>query len=477
MTGAPMDVAIWSPWVGPLKVQKVAWNEVLGLILAYRAYTESAVNHRTTLQIGPYIYTDAPELIVRDWLAGLDETTLVTVVTALGPLDVPHNYHKFINKSDIINGAQALSRIVPVIGRYGLRPPLAGSTLLDVLSEIKTIEGPISMEVLVPTDQLTMELGRPGPVLLLLGDYHSVAGRCPVCATTEGCYSLYTGSLLRYLDRAIRKLGLSADLFLEYWLAPDEYHELPGSDESSLVWTQHYTTECLPFRSAEDRARCPLKHIRVHMGDLRRYLAHESNKYQADNIYGWSAKLNPAEFKRRCRMAFPDVPQAHIDRLVSEFFEDDTLDPNDKVQRFWLDPFFERYSMLHRELAYLPESLATALIRQLSTPNRFFNEDGRWNETAARAHERAHGPYVSYTPINDSNYLELYALARLFKTPRAPGRPSQFGIMYLGRKHVGNIAQALITEGYYTRHSFDGTDKPRDARELKKCIRRTRPKK
>ena len=88
--------------------------------------------------------------------------------------------------------------------------------ILDKLKVIKTIEGPVNSIILKPNKNLYEKLGRNGPIIMLLGDYHDVrkANRCETCIISDGCYSLYKkSSLITYLDTIVTAHTLAVPTF------------------------------------------------------------------------------------------------------------------------------------------------------------------------------------------------------------------------------------------------------------------------
>ena len=47
---------------------------------------------------------------------------------------------------------------------------LSPTEIAELLSVIESFEGPVNVEVMIPNKRLFKELGKPGPVLVLLAD-------------------------------------------------------------------------------------------------------------------------------------------------------------------------------------------------------------------------------------------------------------------------------------------------------------------
>ena len=136
-----------------------------------------------------------------------------------------------------------------------LSPIEIGVMLQD---RVRRIEGPVTARIMVPRDTLSRDLGRNGPVLVLLSDTHLGNQRCDSCQVEDGCYSLYQPStFMTMINELARDESISTDLFLEVWL--DEWARQnistvrlgPGGNQNSslgemISWVSHcYTRERL----------------------------------------------------------------------------------------------------------------------------------------------------------------------------------------------------------------------------------------
>ena len=153
--------------------------------------------------------------------------------------------------------------------------PLEIGTMIK--QRVRRIEGPISATIMVPTNELSTDLGRDGPVIVLLYDHHVGTHRCDSCDVKDGCYSLYSpSSFLTMINDLSRDESISTDLFLETWLSKSERAKLntltfvknnKSLHNSALVESILWSMKCL---TRERRLDCPLPNIRTHMSDPRK---------------------------------------------------------------------------------------------------------------------------------------------------------------------------------------------------------------
>ena len=182
---------------------------------------------------------------------------------------------------------------------------LSPTEIANLLSPIESFEGPIDVTVMIPTDRLHKELGRRGPVLVLLGDYHSGDKKCvKICDPDAGCYSLYRPStFLHFIDTLAKKHLISADIFLEFWVpegarvafSKGEAHFSSESDSSlfeAVLESAPCTSHAANF--------CPFPHVRTHLSDTRKIDL--NSKYNGEAIFSTLHMMT--ESSCRCKHSF-----------------------------------------------------------------------------------------------------------------------------------------------------------------------------
>jgi hypothetical protein len=329
--------------------------------------------------------------------------------------------------------------------------------LHQYLEVIKYLEGPVSVEFMVPTEELRELLGHKGPDLLLMGDFHYGNARCPTCKPTEGCYSFYNDDMIEYLDFVANKFNITTDIFLEFWFRKDQSLSYYVKPDSALVNVIKATEPCRP--EGAKYKKCILKKIRAHMTDIR---VDRSSKYKGDSIYQLYQDVRKTyngeqKFKHICETDFPDIPYNDIKTMVNKFF--DPLTSAEEIHTDYLTaPFFKKYSRLHHELAQLSEPIRNNIIKHLVIPHS--PEDKKYR--LAMITNANHAQWY-LTPVDSARMLDAYTICRLFKN-YTDGKYTEFGIVYLGADHVMHIARVLKLLGYYTTKwahgiHFEGTSR------------------
>jgi hypothetical protein len=365
---------------------------------------------------------------------------------------------------------------------------------------VKTIEGPVSVSLLIPNDTLKEDLGRDGPVIILLGDIHVGEQKCANCRIKDGCYSLYnesdngTSTLMNWIDRFSRRFKVSTDFFIENWVDVS----LRGQHEG--LWADHVDGSALPeiaYLSApcttKQRTNCPFPHIRTHFTDIR----HNYDTYKADNLnilrsyllrtntlpdltsqFPLVRKFARDNLKEYLEFRFPDfsfesILQSYIDVLSFQ------------RKHFFDNPFFQRHSRAYHEWIQLPEKVRNEirtsilfygftddeehaqmeenmpkLITFLSQlRNGSFTEKDR---TRART-TSSKDMFNLLTLLVDNPFssfcIELYTICRMLKDFEK-GLPSQLSVVYEGVFHTRNILFTL--KNYYTTNVY--------ATDVSKCI-------
>ena len=138
----------------------------------------------------------------------------------------------------------------------------------DLLSPIESFEGPIHAKVMIPNARLYKELGRQGPVLVLLSDMHDGDKKCDrICDPKAGCYSLYNPStFIRFVDTLAKQHSISVDVFLELWLPEKERADYRAESKYNSALAD-VLLEAAPCTSRT--AKCPFPHVRTHLSDPR----------------------------------------------------------------------------------------------------------------------------------------------------------------------------------------------------------------
>ena len=336
-----------------------------------------------------------------------------------------------------------------------------------VQDRVRRIEGPVTARIMVPRDTLSNDLGRNGPVIVLLSDAHHGNQRCDSCQEDEGCYSLYQPStFMTMINELARDESISTDLFLEVWL--DEWSRQnistvrlgPGSNQNSslgemISWLSHcYTRERLQT--------CPLPNLRTHLSDPRGHTQGMTNILDQIQRY---VKDIPSliRMKENIQEEYPHTTPNDIFDLLDRMFHSQV----DGMEVF-THPFFQSSRFYHEF-----EQLPIPVIKHLVRTTAFIKDEYKDTITCSGAFESHINDFIKILKdpysIPDYNFyifsyiasvlhkesyglkfnfitVDLYTVSRMLKSFHG-GLPSQLSIVYLGAKHTENIMHML--SGYY----------------------------
>ena len=305
-------------------------------------------------------------------------------------------------------------------------------------NKIKHIEGPTEANVMVSTEKLQNELGRNGPVLLLLSDHHFGNQKCTSCDSRKGCFSLYNkSSLLNYFNKLALDQSIVTDVFLETWLeeyyrqSDEPYPYQHGDANSALIDVLEYTKLCLGRRM-----NCPLKNVRTHMSDPRKRIK--------DNLFHDLPSMINTETTDE---------KNYLLTLMIEMCTSITID------YFFTHQFF-RGTKAYKQFNKLPE-LVQINIRQNAMNIRYnfnvfpkdFSEMSNTIFTKISNNDRLTHYDQKYLKLITEDYIflpiylfmvDLYTICRILKLDNPP---SQLSICYLGVDHIRNIRTLMAT--YY----------------------------
>jgi len=182
-----------------------------------------------------------------------------------------------------------------------------------IMESVKKIEGPVSYVILKPRRELEELLGRPAPVLWMLGDIHVGRNKCQSgCKVEDGCYSMYApderwrtttfgeekkfvhgasvkddkslqSTFLPHLNKMAKDLRIACDFYMERWIyrtfdthknISEAFEEVPldlltavGEEDhnSAIVDTMIEAWPCI----SKDKRHCHVPELRIHVSDVR----------------------------------------------------------------------------------------------------------------------------------------------------------------------------------------------------------------
>lgn len=355
--------------------------------------------------------------------------------------------------------------------------PLEIGTMIK--QRVRRIEGPISATIMVPTNKLSTDLGRDGPVIVLLYDYHVGNQRCDSCDVKDGCYSLYSpSSFLTMINDLSRDESISTDLFLETWLSKSEREKFNNSTyqlnnkllyNSALVDSILWSVKCM---TRERRLDCPLPNIRTHMSDIRKITdSHTFNSIVRllDNMIQFmkgdvSLETGILRVKGVIKKKYNIDPNDVFD-LIDRFFHNKC----DIIEVF-THPFYNNSRFKH-EFNQLPVSIQNTLINRTESIKdvysiklrlvRLDNFENTFNDFIAILKDPSINHNYNWDAFEqivntlhnsklfiylDAVYVDIYTVSRLLKTFKG-GLPSQLSVIYLGWLHSDNIVKML--SAYY----------------------------
>ena len=339
-------------------------------------------------------------------------------------------------------------------------------------------------KVMIPNKILLKELGKEGPVLVLLGDVHTGNEKCDfICQPKGGCYSLYTPStFLKFVDKLAKKHSISVDFFLEIWLSESVrramshgvlHNQDPGSHNSAIMESILEAAACTSHMSD----RCHFPHVRTHLSDPRR--VDLLSKYNAEwlmfNIFNELSMYSVDKYRAKLEEIYPGFQSSYLLSLISRMCRSEYT-----MHDFFSEPFFQKYSRVYHEWVQLPRQVREVILNK--------SEKERHIKFKRKDESREFGEYkilfdkliienlYDFNPIlkprsQSAIYVllvDIYTIARALKRFRH-GLDSELSIIYLGNDHIKNI-QAILA-GYYRVLETYGEDVKYP---LHKCIQKNK---
>jgi hypothetical protein len=338
----------------------------------------------------------------------------------------------------------------------------------DIITTIKTIEGPYFATILVPTVPFTIQLKRGPPLFFLLSDIHVGRRKCDECMVSKGCYSLYTPStFMEFHNEYARQYSIQSDLLTESWF-DEEMRQMTfdfglsfeGTNKSALKDVIYSNKPCMSHK----KENCPLPDMRIHMGDTRQIDIH-TNKYNGDMLLSYLIHNESIEYllslpiitvdriisyKTMLLENYPDFEPDYIIRFLQKLltYEIHSLD-------YFDEPFVQKYSRTYHEWKQVPEFIRDTFYqkgidfykskRRPSTRKYYQYQVNRIMECILMNKECTSG--IKVDADITMFMVDIYTISRSLKTFRN-GRPSQLSIIYLGGTHIEAIMYLL--EPYYT---------------------------
>ncbi len=349
-------------------------------------------------------------------------------------------------------------------------------TIADILkSQIKSVEGPISISILKPTTKLNKILGREGPVYLLFGDMHVGNFRCKDdCLMKDNCFSFYMNnpSIVNFLNTIGKHIH--TDLFFEMWLSKHRRHNLYRENfdnrnqkflgreaTSALNEIRGYLVHCLSY-DPNLKKKCKALNFYVHMSDPRHL--------EQDNIDGLLREHmsyeSYEEFKSLWKKNFNDFS---LNEFLNLVWERVRLGPEEFLKKFIRHhPMFVKHSKINKQLSKIPNELQDIFYNDYIQDN-FDNKCQLPQNVKSISHldERLKYNYlkdiVAYKKDKYDNEvnkcywsgdiadLDLYFLGRSLKIPEN-GPYTKLGVAYFGDHHVRNITNLLVNHDLMTEY-------------------------
>jgi len=356
--------------------------------------------------------------------------------------------------------------------------------IAEIISNtIRTIEGPYYAEIMIPKSKLYTDLGRNGPVLLLLSDEHTTNSKCDtLCVRSKGCYSLYRpSSFMNFIDHLSEIYSISTDIFLEAW-----FSEELRKDIKQIIGTSHHKSALIELVQdlkpcmSHKRNLCIMPHVRTHMSDTRKININKGDKYLVDSILKplMENGIKIENIETQWKNEFPDFSLKeicdYIRRLIS----------NDIVDTYFDEPIVQKYSRTYHEWNQLPNSIKTNLLKYAKSIYTIrysnFNYTDIEKQTINLLLDAILEKKVQnfnkaiklvktfiYKPVRPLSMfiVDMYTISRSLKNVKSPGLPSQLSVIYLGGWHI-DVIRSIIRD-YYSSVSKYGVNIVSDKH---KCI-------
>ena len=340
-----------------------------------------------------------------------------------------------------------------------------------IVKEIRTIEGPYYADIMIPNSKLYKELGRDGPVLLLLSDEHTSNNKCDTaCVRSKGCYSLYRPSyFMKFIDHLSEIYSISTDIFLETWFTEElrkDYKKAVAVDQyqyknmSALLELIQDLKPCMSHK----RNLCNLPHVRTHMSDTRKIAIKKGDKYLADSILEPFMKkgITIENVEKQWKEEFPEFSLKEICDYIRRLISNDDI-----VDTYFDEPIIQKYSRTYHEWNQLPTSIKNNLLKYAkSTYKTRYSNFNYTNlekliinflldtilENDIQGFNRALKQVTAFIsrgtgPLN-MFIIDMYTISRSLKNVKPPGLPSQLSVIYLGGWHIDVIR--FIIKDYYS---------------------------
>ena len=365
---------------------------------------------------------------------------------------------------------------------------LSPTKIAELLSVIESFEGPVNVEVMIPNKRLFKELGKPGPVLVLLGDFHIGDQKCDdTCEPKSGCYSLYAPStFLDFADKLAKKHSISTDLFVEVWFSETSMRHISGGGRlkkgPSGQFNSAMADVTIETAGCAMQVQCPFPHIRTHMSDPRK--VDSRSKYNAEwlfySVLDSLGKYHLDDYREQLESNFPGFKSNYLLSLVSKMYTREYT-----MYNFLSEPFFQKYSRVYHEFVQLPKKVSEGLLRESEKVRHIkFLKEQRPNPEFKRFFDKLiiedlySKDLTSFyrRPILLDHLVDMYTIARALKRFRR-GLDSELSIIYLGDYHIESIKAWTKTyyQGFRTYgRQCNGIAHPNKCIQRKKVCRNSR---
>jgi hypothetical protein len=333
-------------------------------------------------------------------------------------------------------------------------PEVTRTTDLPPDLGLDLIRGPLRYLFMEPVPEL---VGRGLPALVMLGDMH-VPEYCKLSCPEATCVSAQDrthNTFLQYLDT---KYGhLTPDVYLESWTTKEERlgtdiqaHTSSDYKQGAL---QNFILNILPCTAPDKMLTidsqtipCPYSNLRAHVADVRSISLGSVIINDIVQLRSSPSALAALWAKQYPGFSPPTIMHAVINQSPAKFFE---------------DPLYIAHSRVTHELKQLDPALRTELLREL-TSRAAIDDDFllpeaeevlRWlgGATSTELNPRVVASLAlagrmvvqKSVCILEAIGMDLYTIARIFKPRKAPERGPALAVLYMGDKHVSDIAHFL----------------------------------
>jgi hypothetical protein len=295
------------------------------------------------------------------------------------------------------------------------------------------------------------------PTIVLLGDMHTPetcdapcdAKANPLdtqCASTSG----EPNTFLWHLNTMFA--GLQPDVFIEAWESQTDRRrkKLTAPSDALLPSPLTSTKASLQACLFGDRDKCPYKHLRAHVIDMRQNVfvgntqPQESRDPTLETILGDVQNLQHGKLKRLWGFFYPEFTLQEVFTSVVQGFVDPSV-------YFGTNPFLQKYSRACHELAQLsPDVYAALKTHAASIPQAsllhpwLLASVADWLETGKEDSCLPTEVAVPLDQITPKVYfphydMDLYGIARALKVDR-DGERKRLVVFFVGYAHCETIA-------------------------------------